>query len=164
VSLRHGSADEGRSGLPDRYPNRQKHLMQKGNEAMFKQQVRECPVCTRGEATALGKLPSPERLKKCLPEYDLLECQGCRLLYLSPLPTREALDEIYLESGQFIGCADYEGERAELATQFYASRLAAMGDSTEVNDLPLRALEVGAGLAWVSSEGFPILRTENPGS
>ncbi len=115
------------------------------------QSFRACPVCGNEERDALNVLITLENPRHVgLKSYDLLQCAVCELLYLSPLPSSEALEDIYITNTQFLDSDHYMGDRAKSALEFYAGRLRALQDRIAAKETPEKLLEIGSGLSWMS--------------
>ncbi len=109
---------------------------------------RSCPLCGNAQLVdrqLLGCLPSSSPFGPR--KYHLVSCSHCGLIYLSPLPNKEVLDAIYVHSPQFDACACYKGRRTLLAIGF---RLAALLEHLDLMFEPVRVLEIGGGLSWMS--------------
>jgi len=84
--------------------------------------------------------------------YTVVYCESCQLGRLSPLPTEEALRELYGSRAYFegvdgVGYADYAGDAAQFARTFRA-KLAALLRFGPVRDL----LEIGCGPGYFLRE------------
>jgi len=82
--------------------------------------------------------------------YTLVLCGACELLFLSPLPTPQVFEAMYVGSKQFEGCDEYSGSRAETALEYYQHCVKNMLRKQRLDSSSLRTLEIGAGYAWVS--------------
>ena len=110
--------------------------------------MRDCPVCGPGcgpAPTLLGRLDS----RFGAATYDLVHCQGCELIFLSPLPEQSVFERMYIQDGQFDEPA-YRGPRAAAIHGFYKGRAVALLTATGGVRRPQRVLEIGAGLSWMS--------------
>lgn len=80
-------------------------------------------------------------------DYRLLYCHRCEVTYLDPLPTQRDLRTLYEDSVQFADETYTDPGRVAQILAYYGSCL----DNHKMLPPPGgRALEVGAGLAWVS--------------
>jgi hypothetical protein len=78
--------------------------------------------------------------------YNLLHCQDCDVVYLSPLPPERDLEILYVDELQF----DYHNEETGRAiVEFMTSRLRAVLSRIGANGDPA-VLEIGAGFAWMA--------------
>jgi hypothetical protein len=115
--------------------------------------VRRCPVCgSDGEsATWIGKLESTAGTALKQPVYDLVQCTGCTLVYLSPEPPAEDLKTIYVDSTQFEDPTYTDPARIAAINEYLSSCLVRiLARQNKSADASIRLLEVGAGLAWMS--------------
>ncbi len=118
--------------------------------------LRRCPVCSgRDSATAganrrLGQLPitAAHVSESGLCTYDLVECTGCELIYISPLPPRNVFDSLYVLNPQFAGPV-YRGPRTWLVRAYYWRRFRSLLRQYPSALQPIHILEVGSGLSWM---------------
>ncbi len=109
---------------------------------------RTCPLCRNAERVdrqLLGCLQSRSHFGPR--KYHLVLCSHCGLIYLSPLPNKEVFDALYVHSRQFDNSACYQGRGALLAIGF---RLVALLEHLDLMFEPIRVLEIGGGLSWMS--------------
>lgn len=112
---------------------------------------RPCPLCGDQSGNSRRILGSLDSTRKVGPrKYELILCSGCELVFQSPLPSRDVFKDLYIDSTQFVDASEYTGERAELANAFYASRIDALLQRMRAKGKPIRVLEVGSGLSWMS--------------
>jgi hypothetical protein len=110
---------------------------------------RNCPLC------GFTPVPDHNRLGRLVPKtgkktYNLMLCPTCDLIFMSPLPGEEDLYSLYVGHNQF-SSETYRGEHAEGAHRFYRDRMEALlHRMNKPLDAPIRVLEIGAGLSWIS--------------
>jgi SAM-dependent methyltransferase len=118
--------------------------------------LRACPVCggrdsvDAGASRRLGQLPitAGHVSGSGLYTYDLVECIGCELIYISPLPPRNVFDSLYVLNQQFAGPV-YRGPRTWLVRAYYWRRFRSLLKQYPSELQPIRILEVGSGLSWM---------------
>ncbi|MCI0462513.1 MAG: class I SAM-dependent methyltransferase [Gemmataceae bacterium] len=111
--------------------------------------LRHCPLCGQTWLEDIKPLGTLETQRGIGPrQYDLVACQRCQLIYLSPLPAKAVFDDLYIVNTQFLGSPTYTGEQAKLVLAWYVERTRAL-----LGRIPsaggLRVLEVGAGMSWM---------------
>jgi 2-polyprenyl-3-methyl-5-hydroxy-6-metoxy-1,4-benzoquinol methylase len=107
-----------------------------------------CPVCSAGARSVL-KLDT-------VPDYSILRCSNCRLVFSSPRPNAEELDQFYSSeyfqhsnSGNGYGYADYSSMADRNAHRMWKPFL----DYTDLAQKPpLRLLDVGCGTGGFLAE------------
>jgi SAM-dependent methyltransferase len=112
---------------------------------------RKCPLCQCNndfQEQKLGVLRNKNFIG--IKEYFLVCCFECNLIYLSPLPTNEVFEDIYVRHTQFIDSADYTGERVESIIKYYVDRLSCIIKTNKIPSNSLKILEIGSGLSWIS--------------
>jgi SAM-dependent methyltransferase len=83
--------------------------------------------------------------------YDLVECESCELVYLSPTPPGEDLDRIYLASSQFTDDLYTDPQRVAAILEYMTSCLTRMlASAGKTRASRIATLEIGAGLAWMA--------------
>jgi len=108
--------------------------------------MRTCPVCSNPATAYVGELSNTKIAPLERTEYNLVQCQECDIVYLSPLPTTRDLDILYVDELQF----DYhDNEHARLIVDFMANRLRAVLARMKATDVNA-VLEIGAGPAWMA--------------
>jgi SAM-dependent methyltransferase len=115
--------------------------------------IRNCPVCGREghEATWIGKLETTAGSALKQPVYDLVQCGGCTLVYLSPAPPPEDLKAIYVDSTQFEDPLYTDSARIAAINEYLSSCLSRiLSTQGKAADAHIKVLEVGAGMAWMS--------------
>jgi Methyltransferase domain len=116
--------------------------------------VRRCPICkdeNQEENRLLGSLETNcEHASHLGPRsYQLVQCSECELIYLSPLPSQEVFDELYVNQTQF-GCSEYSGLRGLwILCSFYCRTMRWLSRMISDSAHGLRVLEVGSGLSWM---------------
>ncbi len=153
-----------------------------GDDALLPIPLRACPICCAAadQTCRIGSLSNTfvgghmERQS-----YDLLYCQCKALVYISPLPTKNDLEMIYVKSEQFSDPLYTDATRVEAILGYIGSclkRLVAHQDQVKmgrpvslltsvkrklginiVGDLSV--LEVGAGRAWMCRAAKQINKT-----
>src|ERR1700676_1199036 len=63
--------------------------------------IRSCPVCGKSGARTIGQLKTNFVRGLSEAEWDFVQCQYCKLLFISPEPSTADLRTIYIESAQF---------------------------------------------------------------
>lgn len=115
--------------------------------------LRDCPLCgvkSRLKKLMLGSLNVTDKFRSLAPKkFALTLCKSCELLYLSPLPEKQVLDEIYIENVQFDN-PTYTGAKAKSAMEFCSERFNALLQAVTPSDKNISLLEIGAGLSWLS--------------
>ncbi len=108
--------------------------------------MRPCPVCGKPADLKIGELPLTFVGPQSRSAYDLVHCKPCDVVYISPLPLAQDLDEIYQRTPQF----DYITEdSAAPVVEFCADRVRLL--RKRLGRTPkLSVLEIGAGLSWIS--------------
>ena len=82
--------------------------------------------------------------------YELVECRGCDLVFLSPQPSDEDLRRIYLQSSQFDDALYVDEARVHAILEYMTSCLMRiLARARRPANARLSILEVGAGLAWM---------------
>jgi SAM-dependent methyltransferase len=115
--------------------------------------IRACPVCgAKGaDATWIGRLDGTTAAKLSQQEYDLVQCGDCSLIYISPEPTAADLTTMYVHSAQFADPTYTDAARVAAINNYMSSCLTSMLQRQgKAADAPIKLLEVGAGLAWMS--------------
>jgi hypothetical protein len=79
----------------------------------------------------------------------LLYCPDCELTFLSPLPSAEVFERLYIHSRQF-GDKTYKGVRAWLLQVHYWRTMRRLVRRISWRGNKLRTLEIGSGLSWMS--------------
>ncbi len=115
--------------------------------------VRDCPICAaKGcQTTWIGRLDNTTTAKLNQEEYDLVQCNECALVYLSPEPTAADLKTMYVDSAQFADETYTDPIRISAITEYMRSCLIRiLAAQSKAVDAEIKVLEVGAGLAWMS--------------
>lgn len=115
--------------------------------------IRHCPVCRAAgkSATWIGRLENTTQAKLVQTEYDLVQCADCALVYLSPEPSADDLKTMYVDSAQFADDTYTDSTRVAAINEYMTSCLTRLLKHQGRNgDTTISALEVGAGLAWMS--------------
>jgi len=112
--------------------------------------ARSCPVCGKSRARTIGQLKKNFLLSLSQAEWDLVQCQYCELLYISPEPSAADLRTIYVESGQFDDPVYTDPGRVALIIEYMRGCFKGVVERSghRENDV-VAVLEVGAGLAWM---------------
>ena len=115
--------------------------------------IRACPICGSSAGDYIGKLPvnvNPHNLEKT-DEYDLTNCSCGELIYCSPCPSECDIHTMYTENQTYEHPVYRDDEIVARALEYYRSSfLSILNYLGYLPSKPLRILEVGAGLAWVS--------------
>lgn len=114
---------------------------------------RDCPVCRRSHERRdeIGAFPPTHHATFSQSEFKLVDCDGCGLIYISPAPTKDDLDLLYVKTEQFTHEA-YTDEAKAQATVDYLNVI--YGHALRISQAnerpgPRRVLEIGSGLAWM---------------
>lgn len=107
-----------------------------------------CRACgRRTRLTNLGHVdathPGPFHTR----DFKLILCPRCEVVYLDPAPTADDLRTLYENSVQFDDPHYTDGERVARMLEYYTSAIRNLGLLPPQGG---RALEIGAGYAWVS--------------
>ena len=110
---------------------------------------RPCPITGQsGDGlTILGSVPVTHENLSPMSEFRLVHSSYSDLIYLDPLPSPEQLVSMYEQSTQFDGEHYLEPAQVAAIMDYYGHCLETLFPKTST---PLRVLEVGAGLAWIS--------------
>jgi TPR repeat protein len=109
---------------------------------------RSCPVCgAQNEAYFIRTLQQTTNMSLARDKYCLLSCNVCGLIYLDPVPSSSDLELIYCKTKQF-DSNEYRLE-TEKTLSYYLNCFDRIAYSQRW-DHPIRILELGAGLAWMS--------------
>jgi SAM-dependent methyltransferase len=114
--------------------------------------ARACPVCRDARRLrAMGSLATTGEIVFDRKAYDLVECGRCDLVYLSPMPSGDDLDRIYLGSSQFTDDLYTDPQRVAAILEYMTSCLTRMlARAGKTSRSRIATLEVGAGLAWMA--------------
>jgi hypothetical protein len=108
--------------------------------------MRLCPVCNGAAEATIGELTNTKVAPLARTSYDLVQCKGCDVVYLSPLPSESDLKILYVDELQF----DYHTEeQSQAVVDFMKSRLEEVLRRIALKSPP-RVLEIGAGPAWMA--------------
>ncbi|HWD36250.1 MAG TPA: hypothetical protein VG840_08815, partial [Casimicrobiaceae bacterium] len=100
---------------------------------------------------ALGSLDTTGEITFDRKAYDLVECESCELVYLSPTPSGNDLDRIYLASSQFTDDLYTDPQRVAAILEYMTSCLTRMlASAGKTHAWRIATLEIGAGLAWMA--------------
>ncbi len=107
-----------------------------------------CPICKcPSDAKAVGSVPWTHHGPFHTPDFSLLQCHVCDVVYLDPMPTVQDLTTLYQGTAQFEG-GHYEGEeRVGLVLEYLTNCLKHRKLLPKAGE---KMLEVGAGLAWMA--------------
>lgn len=114
--------------------------------------LRHCPVCDASgrRLRVIGTIPTTGSIVFERDRYELVECGGCQLIFLSPQPSDEDLRRIYLQSSQFDDALYVDRARVDAILEYMTSCLTRiLARSRRSADARVSVLEVGAGLAWM---------------
>ena len=114
--------------------------------------ARNCPLCgSAGNGTTrVGPLKTTVAVELQRDRYDLVCCNACTLLFLSPAPSARDLNAMYVDSIQFGDAVYTDPERIRGIVEYMTDCLTRMsGRSRRRTRDPIAILEVGAGLAWM---------------
>ena len=108
--------------------------------------MRLCPVCNGSAEVTIGELTNTKVAPLARTSYDLVQCQGCDVVYLSPLPSENDLKILYVDELQF----DYHTEeQSQSVVEFMRWRLRDVLKRLGGKGPP-SVLEIGAGPAWMA--------------
>ena len=114
--------------------------------------ARNCPLCgSAGNGTThVGPLKTTVAIELERDRYDLVSCNACALLFLSPAPSSRDLRAMYVDSVQFGDAVYTDPERIRGIVEYMTDCLTRMsGRAKRRTRDPIAILEVGAGLAWM---------------
>ena len=114
--------------------------------------ARDCPLCgSAGNGTThLGSLKATVEVELERYRYDLVCCNACALLFLSPAPSPRDLRTMYVDSVQFGDAVYTDPERIRGIVEYMTDCLTRMsGRARRGRRDPIAILEIGAGLAWM---------------
>lgn len=114
--------------------------------------ARNCPLCgSAGNGTThVGSLKTTVEVELERERYDLVSCNACTLLFLSPAPSAHDLRAMYVDSVQFGDAVYTDPERVRGIVEYMSDCLTRMlGRARRGRRDPISMLEIGAGLAWM---------------
>jgi SAM-dependent methyltransferase len=114
--------------------------------------ARNCPLCgsAGNGATHVGSLKTTIAVGLERDRYELVRCNACALLFLSPAPSARDLRAMYVDSVQFGDAVYTDPERVRDIVGYMTDCLTRMSGRARRNTRdPIAILEIGAGLAWM---------------